>query len=152
MPLHVSSNKCSPSGGPNCINTSSDITLWWVTFWRAGQDARSTKYKVKTQHSWRNWRPGNSDNFLKLHTKPSVGEDANSKAHIECSSINLGPVGLDRYTERKLSERRNLFLGYWLHNAVPPPDPNTSPPQFISFFFFSGWPRVETELLLHGCW
>jgi hypothetical protein len=26
MPLHVSSNKCSSSGGPNCINTSSGIT------------------------------------------------------------------------------------------------------------------------------
>jgi hypothetical protein len=31
MPLHVSSNKCSSSGGPTCINTSSGITLWWVT-------------------------------------------------------------------------------------------------------------------------
>jgi hypothetical protein len=26
MPLHVSSNKCSSSGGPNCINTSYGIT------------------------------------------------------------------------------------------------------------------------------
>jgi hypothetical protein len=26
MPLHVSSNKCSSSGGPNCINTSFGIT------------------------------------------------------------------------------------------------------------------------------
>ena len=26
MPLHVSSNKCSSSGGPTCINTSSCIT------------------------------------------------------------------------------------------------------------------------------
>jgi hypothetical protein len=26
MPLHVPSSKCSSSGGPNCINTSSDIT------------------------------------------------------------------------------------------------------------------------------
>jgi hypothetical protein len=26
MPLHVSSSKCSSSGGPNCINTSSGIT------------------------------------------------------------------------------------------------------------------------------
>jgi hypothetical protein len=25
MPLHVSSNKCSSSGGPSCINTSSGI-------------------------------------------------------------------------------------------------------------------------------
>jgi hypothetical protein len=25
-PLHVSSSKCSSSGGPNCINTSSGIT------------------------------------------------------------------------------------------------------------------------------
>jgi hypothetical protein len=26
MPLHVSSSKCSSSGGPNCINRSSGIT------------------------------------------------------------------------------------------------------------------------------
>jgi hypothetical protein len=26
MPLHVSSSKCSSSGGPDCINTSSGIT------------------------------------------------------------------------------------------------------------------------------
>jgi hypothetical protein len=26
MPVHVSSNRCSSSGGPNCINTSSGIT------------------------------------------------------------------------------------------------------------------------------
>jgi hypothetical protein len=26
MPLHISSSKCSSSGGPNCINTSSGIT------------------------------------------------------------------------------------------------------------------------------
>jgi hypothetical protein len=26
MPLHVSNNNCSSSGGPNCINTSSGIT------------------------------------------------------------------------------------------------------------------------------
>jgi hypothetical protein len=26
LPLHVSSSKCSSSGGPNCINTSSGIT------------------------------------------------------------------------------------------------------------------------------
>jgi hypothetical protein len=26
MPLHVSSNKCSSSGGPNCINTPSGMT------------------------------------------------------------------------------------------------------------------------------
>jgi hypothetical protein len=25
MPLHVSSNECSSSGGPNCINTSSGV-------------------------------------------------------------------------------------------------------------------------------
>jgi hypothetical protein len=37
-PVHVSSSKCSSSGEPNCINTSSGITLWWVTVWRAGLD------------------------------------------------------------------------------------------------------------------
>jgi hypothetical protein len=26
MPLHVSSNKCSSSGGPTCVSTSSGIT------------------------------------------------------------------------------------------------------------------------------
>jgi hypothetical protein len=44
MPLHVSSSKCSSSGGPNCINTSSGITLcytrWcintiWPSWWSA---------------------------------------------------------------------------------------------------------------------
>jgi hypothetical protein len=33
MPLHVSSNKCSSSGGPTCVNTSSGITQCseWLT-------------------------------------------------------------------------------------------------------------------------
>jgi hypothetical protein len=37
MPLHIS-NKCSSSGGPTCVNTSSGITHWWVSVWRAGQE------------------------------------------------------------------------------------------------------------------
>jgi hypothetical protein len=56
MPLHVSSSKCSSSGGPNCINTSSCITHSgeWLSVCQVGhypelhQDAQSTKYKIPT--------------------------------------------------------------------------------------------------------
>jgi hypothetical protein len=50
MPVHVSNSKCSSSGGPNCINTSSGIThsgnkiVWWVTVWRAGQEDRHVRH------------------------------------------------------------------------------------------------------------
>jgi hypothetical protein len=59
MPLHVSSSKCSSSGGSNCINTSSGITSSgeWLSavpvrvhqvghYPESHQDARSTKRKI----------------------------------------------------------------------------------------------------------
>ena len=48
MPLYVSSNKCSSSGGPNCINTSSGITHsgGWVSSGPSDRPARHPPTKA----------------------------------------------------------------------------------------------------------
>jgi hypothetical protein len=54
MPLHVSSNKCSSSGGPTCINTPSGITHSgeWLTCRSRGKFPPDRHVRQRKVSSW----------------------------------------------------------------------------------------------------
>jgi hypothetical protein len=49
MPVHVSSNKCSSSGGSTCINTSSGITRSRSEERRVGKDETTNSRQMEEQ-------------------------------------------------------------------------------------------------------
>jgi hypothetical protein len=124
MPLHVSSNKCSSSGGPTCVSTSSGIThSGGLTVWRSGQEETGSQFPPD-----RNWKPVSS--WPKLETSFLLTETGNQFP----PDRNWKPISFWPKLETSflLTETGNQF----------PPYRNWKP--------ISSLPKLETSFLLTG--
>jgi hypothetical protein len=142
MPLHVSNNKCSSSGGLTCINTSSGIThsggwLSDVPAWQAGQTFTQQSvlyqiwYDIFVNCKWvaTRWQLYNT----RLHTN-NTQNDTKQTIHSTTQNLrtvqNFGRVravpglgelypGICLTTEEKA--RKNLSQGSrttWIHKCI----------------------------------